>query len=82
MGYDQVMELGVRTPASVEKARLGTGEVGYMVSGVRNVLDARVGDTITLAKDRELPLSVFVTGCRLPHHVCLYLCAYDIDDTR
>jgi len=33
--------------------RLGTGEVGYLVCGVKNVLDARVGDTITNAKERE-----------------------------
>lgn len=49
----KVMELGVRTPAAIVKSRLGTGEVGYVVAGVKNVLDARVGDTITLAKERE-----------------------------
>lgn len=80
MHIAQVMELGVRTPASVEKARLGTGEVGYMVSGARNVLDARVGDTITLAKDREFPFSVLGTGCRRTRHVCV--CTFDIDDAR
>lgn len=47
----EVMELGVRTPAAIVKSRLGTGEVGYVVAGVKNVLDARVGDTITLAKE-------------------------------
>lgn len=38
--------------------RLGTGEVGYLVCGVKNVLDARVGDTITSAKEREKELSM------------------------
>lgn len=43
----------MRTPGAIEKDRLGTGEVGYLVAGVKNVLDARVGDTITSAKDCE-----------------------------
>lgn len=43
----------MRKPGAYEMERLGTGEVGYMVCGVKNVLDARVGDTITNAKERE-----------------------------
>lgn len=49
----KVIEVGVRKPGAYEMERLGTGEVGYMVCGVKNVLDARVGDTITSAKERE-----------------------------
>lgn len=45
--------MGVRTPSIELKSRLGTGEVGYLVAGIKNVLDARVGDTITSAKERE-----------------------------
>ncbi|CAN0388906.1 unnamed protein product, partial [Hapterophycus canaliculatus] len=47
----KVIEVGVRKPGAYEMERLGTGEVGYLVCGVKNVLDARVGDTITSAKD-------------------------------
>ncbi|CAM9430443.1 unnamed protein product [Ectocarpus sp. 4 AP-2014] len=47
----EVIEVGVRKPGAYEMERLGTGEVGYMVCGVKNVLDARVGDTITSAKE-------------------------------
>ena len=43
----------MRKPGAFEMERLGTGEVGYLVCGVKNVLDARVGDTITNAKERE-----------------------------
>ena len=43
----------MRKPEPFEMEQLGTGEVGYMVAGVKNVLDARVGDTITLARERE-----------------------------
>lgn len=49
----KVIEVGVRKPGAYEMERLGTGEVGYLVCGVKNVLDARVGDTITNAKERE-----------------------------
>lgn len=48
-----MLEVGVRKPHICEMERLGAGEVGYMVAGVKNVLDARVGDTITSARERE-----------------------------
>ena len=43
----------MRKPHIFEMESLGTGEVGYMVAGIKNVLDARVGDTITSARERE-----------------------------
>eukprot|EP01084_Bolivina_argentea_P125776 222793_1 len=46
----EVLEVGVRTPDMSPVDELMTGEVGYMVTGVKNVRMARVGDTITLAK--------------------------------
>jgi len=42
-----VEELGVRTPIPVPVAELGPGEVGYLIAGVRNVGEARVGETVT-----------------------------------
>ncbi|CAM9276089.1 unnamed protein product [Ascophyllum nodosum] len=47
----EVLEVGVRKPHIFEMESLGTGEVGYMVAGIKNVLDARVGDTITSARE-------------------------------
>jgi GTP-binding protein LepA len=41
-------QVGVFTPKSVQKAQLGAGEVGFVVAGVKELKDARVGDTITL----------------------------------
>ena len=41
-------QVGVFTPKSVEKERLSAGEVGFVVAGVKELKDARVGDTITL----------------------------------
>jgi GTP-binding protein LepA len=41
-------QVGVFTPKSVQKAQLAAGEVGFVVAGVKELKDARVGDTITL----------------------------------
>ncbi len=46
----QVTELGVLRPRQTPVTELGIGEVGYLAGAIKNVADARVGDTITLAK--------------------------------
>lgn len=45
-----VMELGVFTPKRTKQPALLTGEVGFLVSGIKEIHGAPVGDTITLAK--------------------------------
>ncbi|PSC73136.1 Elongation factor 4 [Micractinium conductrix] len=47
--YD-VLELGVLSPKPVEVDALYAGEVGYLAASIKQVADARVGDTITLKK--------------------------------
>ena len=42
--------LGVFTPKSVARDRLGAGEVGFVVAGIRELQAAKVGDTITVEK--------------------------------
>jgi GTP-binding protein LepA len=42
-------EIGVRLPATTPVARLGPGEVGYLIAGIKDVGEARVGETVTLA---------------------------------
>jgi GTP-binding protein LepA len=42
-------EVGVRTPVPVPVADLGPGEVGYLIAGVKDVGEARSGETITEA---------------------------------
>ena len=42
----EVMEVGVFRLEMVPKPSLGAGQVGYVVAGVKNVADARVGDTL------------------------------------
>jgi GTP-binding protein LepA len=43
----QVDAVGVFTPKRLEKDSLNTGEVGYMVAGIKDIFGAPVGDTIT-----------------------------------
>ncbi len=45
-----VEEVGVRRPANEPVDELGVGEVGYLVTGLKDPALVRVGDTITLAK--------------------------------
>jgi GTP-binding protein LepA len=45
----EVEEVGIRTPALVEVDELGPGEVGYLIAGVKDVGEARVGETVTEA---------------------------------
>ena len=45
----EVLEVGYFTPSLVPVKQLGTGEVGYVATGFKNVKDCQVGDTITLA---------------------------------
>ncbi|NLW09030.1 MAG: elongation factor 4 [Firmicutes bacterium] len=45
----EVTELGVFTPEMEPVAELGPGEVGYLIAGIKDVRDSRVGDTITSA---------------------------------
>lgn len=47
----EVNEVGVMIPQQVQVDKLRAGEVGYICGGIKDVLDARVGDTIVLAKD-------------------------------
>jgi GTP-binding protein LepA len=41
-------EVGYLTPKPVKSGALKTGEVGYLVAGIKKLSDARVGDTVTL----------------------------------
>ncbi len=56
----QVEKVGVFTPKRLDKSVLGTGEVGYLIAGIKEIDGAPVGDTITLEKRKaEAPLAGF-----------------------
>jgi GTP-binding protein LepA len=53
----ETLEVGVISPEPVPTNELGVGEVGYVIPGVKNVRQARVGDTITAAsRQAHVPL--------------------------
>ncbi|XRQ03470.1 translation elongation factor 4 [Actinomadura welshii] len=45
----ETLEVGVISPEPKSVQGLGVGEVGYLISGVKDVRQARVGDTVTVA---------------------------------
>ena len=47
----QCEQVGVFTPRSVAQDKLSAGEVGFVISGIKELQAAKVGDTITLAKN-------------------------------
>jgi GTP-binding protein LepA len=48
----QADEIGVRTPKNLPVKSLGPGEVGYLIAGIKDVGEARAGETITEAGRR------------------------------
>jgi GTP-binding protein LepA len=53
-----ILEIGVTSPEPVATKGLGVGEVGYLITGVKDVRQSKVGDTITTASKpatRALP---------------------------
>ncbi len=47
----ETLEVGVISPEPQPCAGLGAGEVGYLITGVKDVRQARVGDTVTSASN-------------------------------
>lgn len=55
-----VEQLGIFTPKSVNKELLQAGDVGFLITGIKELGSAKVGDTITLAsKPATEPLPGF-----------------------
>ncbi len=50
-------EVGVRTPAMTPVGSLGPGEVGYLIAGIKDVGEARAGETVTDDRRRGEPLA-------------------------
>ncbi|MGY6271687.1 translation elongation factor 4 [Achromobacter denitrificans] len=53
-------QTGVFTPKSQQRPHLSAGEVGFIIAGIKQLADAKVGDTVTLAnKPASSPLPGF-----------------------
>jgi GTP-binding protein LepA len=45
----EIIEIGARRPEPTPVAELGPGEVGYLIAGIKDVAEARSGETVTTA---------------------------------
>jgi GTP-binding protein LepA len=50
-GVSEAEEVGVFAPEAVATQELASGEVGYLIPGLKNVAQAKVGDTVTIASE-------------------------------
>lgn len=50
----ETLEIGYLKPKLTPQTELKTGEIGYIVTGLKNVSEARVGDTVTIANKQEV----------------------------
>lgn len=48
----ELLEIGVSSPEPTPSKGLGVGEVGYLITGVKDVRQSKVGDTVTGVKNR------------------------------
>ncbi|PKQ30713.1 MAG: elongation factor 4 [Actinobacteria bacterium HGW-Actinobacteria-2] len=71
----ETLEVGVISPEPIKSPALGVGEVGYLITGVKEVRQSRVGDTVTIA---SRPATKDLGGYRPPNPM-VYAGLYPID---
>ncbi|WP_053205829.1 translation elongation factor 4 [Jiangella muralis] len=59
----ELLEIGVISPEMQPGGGLGVGEVGYLITGVKDVRQSKVGDTVT---DAAKPTTTALSGYRDP----------------
>jgi GTP-binding protein LepA len=47
----ELLEIGVISPEPIPSGGLAVGEVGYLITGVKDVRQSKVGDTVTTSRD-------------------------------
>ena len=57
----EIDDIGVFTPKKVSVNKLGPGELGYIIAGIKTVSDTQIGDTIT---DDKRPCKEILKGFR------------------
>ena len=57
----EIDDIGIFTPKKVSVDRLGPGELGYIIAGIKTVSDTQIGDTIT---DDKKPCKDTLKGFR------------------
>src|SRR5918998_903775 len=74
----ELLEIGVISPEPKPVASLGVGEVGYFITGVKDVRQSRVGDTVTL---QHKPAAESIGGYPRPKPM-VYSGLYPIDGSE
>ncbi|MBB1510122.1 translation elongation factor 4 [Tessaracoccus sp. MC1756] len=75
LGTHELLEVGVISPDPVKSDAIGVGEVGYLITGVKDVRQSRVGDTVTL---EARPATQDLGGYRHPNPM-VYAGLYPVD---
>ena len=79
----EVEEVGIRTPAQVPVEALGPGEVGYLIAGIKDVGEARVGETVTeAARPAQSPSRATRTQSRWSSAACIPIDGDEFPDLR
>jgi GTP-binding protein LepA len=71
----ELLEIGVISPEPIKSKALGVGEVGYLMTGVKDVRQSRVGDTVTI---NSRPATTALGGYKDPKPM-VYSGLYPID---
>ena len=71
----EVLEVGVISPDQIKVDSLGVGETGYLITGVKEVRQSRVGDTVTVS---SRPAQTSLGGYRHPNPM-VYAGLFPID---
>ncbi len=74
----ELLELGVISPEPRKHGALGVGEVGYLMTGVKDVRQSRVGDTVTI---NNRPATVALGGYKDPRPM-VYAGLYPMDGSE
>jgi GTP-binding protein LepA len=73
--HHELLEVGIVSPEPKPSAGLGVGEVGYLITGVKDVRQSKVGDTVTAARNGATEA---LTGYREPKPM-VYSGLYPVD---
>ena len=74
----ELLEIGIVSPEPKAAEGLGVGEVGYLITGVKDVRQSKVGDTITTQRD---PATEPLPGYREPKPM-VYSGLYPVDGSQ
>ncbi len=64
----EITDLGYFSPHLAPSESLSTGEIGYIITGIKDIRKVRVGDTITSISNFKFPISNFqaLAGYKIP----------------